>query len=267
MFGLTRKRAGTRRPAPPSAPPSEGPCAFGVKTRIGKTVGKNERYACRSVRALPSTRKDEVILQSTDGHQAACLLTRGQMTDARMVPPEVLPTRQLAKPAGIRLIDGRWESLEGRLAPDATTADISFPAMGDVLPVVGKHPYYETAAQAQQRRVSDPAASMHIVLGIDLDLLRKSSEALGATKLTLLIPVPVKDPNQRPGEVCVNKPVAVCPATRDPDLEGIAVVMPLAPENGTAYYMKVRETVAAAEKAIKRATAPVSAQPRPLRAG
>ncbi len=57
---------------------------------------------------------------------------------------------------------------------------------------------------------STPA--MHVALGIDIDLLRIAAESLGTTKLTLFVPVPVKDANRKPIETFVNKPVAVCPA-------------------------------------------------------
>ena len=269
MFPFRRKKSVALPSLPPSAPPAStspahspplesqtapGAHCFGVKTRIAKAIGKNERYQCGAVRALPSVNKGEVVLQATDGQQATCLLTGGQMSSARLVPPEVLPTRQLTKPMGVRLMGGQWESLDGKSTPDRGQGSGTFPRLGDVLPVVGKHSFCETAAQAQRRRASDPSPSMHIVMGIDLDLLRKTAEALGTTKVTLLVPVPVKDAGKRSPETCVDKPIAVCPATRDADNKGIAVVLPLQPENGTSYYTKVRKIIAASEKrALERA--------------
>ena len=244
--------ARTLRPVP--SPP--GTHDFAVKTRIAKAVGKDGRYACGSVRALPSVHKGEVILQATDGHQATCVITQGQMNSPRLVPTTVLPSRQVAKPVGVRLSDGRWEATDGRVAGD-NPPDISFPTLSDVLPQLGKHPFYETKAQAEQRKVQDPAPAMAVVLGIDLDLLRKTADLLGTSKLTLFVPVPVKDMNQKPGEVFVNKPVAVCPASRTSETNGVAVVMPLTPEHGTSYYQKVRETVVAAEKRAAKQSTPV----------
>ncbi|MEX2215169.1 MAG: hypothetical protein WD768_13630 [Phycisphaeraceae bacterium] len=268
FFGFSRKPklpsvspAPKAEPPPPpartlrSVPSPPGIHDFAVKTRIAKAVGKDGRYACGSVRALPSVHKGEVILQATDGHQAACVMTQGQMNSARLVPTAVLPSRQVAKPVGIRLSDGRWEATDGKVAGD-NPPDIGFPTLIDVLPQVGKHPFFETKAQADQRKVHDPAPAMVVMLGIDLDLLRKSADALGTSKLTLFVPVPVKDPNQKPSEVHVNKPVAVCPASRS-DTNGVAVVMPLTPEHGTSYYSKVRETVVAAEKRAAKQTKPV----------
>ena len=137
----------------------------------------------------------------------------------------------------------------------------SFPTMSDVLPVVGKQPFHETTAQARQRQLNDPAPHMMVTLGIDLDLLRKAAEALGTSKLTLFVPVPIKDTNQKPSEVFVNKPVAVCPAVRSDQAQGISVVMPLSPEHGTAYYNKVREVIAASEKLAAKHAKPLIAKP------
>ena len=255
------------KPSPPSvpSPPAKrvrlicspsGTHSFTVKTRIAKAVGKNGRYACGSVRALPSVHKNEVLLQATDGHQATCVLTQGQMSSSRLIPAGVLPTRQASKPVGVQLMGGRWESSEGATVEDAT-GDDSFPSLGDVLPQVGKYPFYETAVQADRRRTTDPALSMYLMLGIDIDLLRKAADALGTSKLTLLVPVPVKDVNQKPGEVFVNKPVAICPAIRDSETQGVSVVMPLTPEHGASYYTKMREMIAASEKANAKRQPPV----------
>lgn len=241
MFGFGSRK---RTPSP------SGLHCFAIKTRIARSVGKDGNYKCGSLRALPSVNPNEVIVQATDGHQAACLLAKGQMTTPRLVPAGVMPTKNLQQPIGIRLIDGQWESLEGRIVPD--TEDVgserNYPKIGDVLPVVSKTPYYETAVQAERRKATDSNPSMHVVLGIDLELLRKAAESLGTMKLTLFVPVPVKDVNRKPGETFVNKPVAICPAERSADNQGVAVVMPLTPDNGTAYYARVRDVIVASEK-------------------
>ncbi len=171
------------------------------------------------------------------------------MTTPRLVPVSVLPTKSLPRPIGVRLLDGQWESLEGRIVPDTQDAggERQYPKLGDVLPVVGKVPFYETKIQAERRMATDSTPSMHVALGIDLELLRKAAESLGTTKVTLFVPVPVKDMNKRPTETFVNKPVAICPANKDADGQGIAVVMPLSPENGAAYYTKVRDVIVASE--------------------
>lgn len=241
MFGF-----GKRNPVPSSA----GVHCFGIRTRIAKSVGKNDKYKCGSVRALPSVNKDQVVLQATDGHHATCLLTNGQMTTPRLVPASVLPSRYLAKPIGVRLLDGQWESLEGRIVADTQdpNGESQFPKIGDVLPVVSKTPFHETPMQAERRKSTDTTPSMHVVLGIDLELLRKAAESLGTMKLTLFVPVPVKEVNTKPGEVYVNKPVAVCPAERGAEGQGVAVVMPLTPDNGPAYYTKVRDVIVASEQ-------------------
>ena len=113
MFGFGTKK---RTPTP------SGLHCFAIRTRIAKSVGKDGNYKCGSVRALPSVNKDEVVLQATDGHHATCLLTNGQMTTPRLVPASALPTRNLQRPIGVRLLDGQWESLEGRIVPDTQDA-------------------------------------------------------------------------------------------------------------------------------------------------
>ena len=254
MFGFGSRK---RTPSP------SGMHCFGVRTRIAKSVGKDGTYKCGSVRALPSVNKDEVVLQATDGHHATCLLTNGQMTSPRLVPANVLPTKSLQRPIGVRLIDGQWESLEGRIVPDSQDVggERNYPKIGDVLPIVGKTPFHETKVQAERRMEKDSTPSMHVVLGIDLELLRKAAESLGTMKLTLFIPVPVKDVNKKPAETFVNKPVAICPATKDTEGQGIAVVMPLTPDNGQAYYTKVREVVAASEQKALKAAMPKLSRP------
>lgn len=258
MFGFGTKK---RTPTP------SGLHCFAVKTRIAKSVGKDGNYKCGSVRALPSVNKDEVVLEATDGHHATCLLTNGQMTTPRLVPVSVLPTKSLPRPVGVRLLDGQWESLEGRIVPDTQDAggERNYPKLGDVLPVVGKVPFYETKIQAERRMATDPTPSMHVALGIDLDLLRKAAESLGTTKLTLFVPVPVKDVNKKPSESFVNKPVAVCPANREAEGQGVAVVMPLSPENGAGYYTKVRDVIVASEQRALSAAVPVQPVQPPVR--
>ena len=136
------------------------------------------------------------------------------------MPAGVLPTENLQQPIGVRLIDGQWESLEGRIVPDTqdTGGERQYPQIGDVLPVVSKTPFYKTAVQADRRKRSDPTPSTHVVLGIDLELLRKVVESLGTMKLTLFVPVPVKDVNKKPGYTFVNKPVAIYRAERGADM-------------------------------------------------
>ena len=258
MFGFGSRK---RTPTP------TGMHCFAVRTRIARSVGKDGKYQCGSLRALPSVNKDEVVLQATDVHQAACVLTKGQMTTPRLVPASVMPTKNLQQPIGVRLIDGQWESLEGRIVPD--TEDVGgerqYPKIGDVLPIVGKTPFYETAVQAERRKATESNPSTHVALGIDLELLRKAAESLGTMKLTLFVPVPVKDVNRKPGETFVNKPLAICPAERSAEGQGVAVVMPLTPENGASYYTKVRDVVVASEqRALKAAVRPVQPVQTPV---
>ena len=250
---MLKLRSKPKAPSPSSDVPQGR--AFGIRTRIARAVGKHDRYSCDAVRALPSVNREEVVLQVTDGKQAACLLAPGQRAESRLVPADVLPTRQLLKPAVVRLVDGHWQSSEGRIAEDTYgTGEGAFPPIGDVLPAVGKRPLYETQAQAQRRQSKGNCESLCVALGIDVDVLRKTAEALGNSKLTLFVPLPVKGPNTPPSQACVTKPIAVCPANGDGGERGIAVVIPLTPGNGNAYYNKVREVVIASEK--------LAAQPR-----
>jgi hypothetical protein len=238
--------------------------AFGVRTKIVKATGKASRYASDSVRVLPappvrSKRRGPaddlgVILEATDGHQAVCIFAPGSLAGSSLVPPDVLPTRQLAGDVVVQRNNGHWRSSEGRFA-DAKT-DGNFPPIGDVLPELGRRPFAESAKRAERRRKSrGSVANEHVVLGIDLDVLRRTADALGTSKLTLFIPVPVADGNRKPDEMHVNKPVAVCPASTDGQVPGIGVVMPLTPEHGVGQYERLRQQVVEAEKRTKTANA------------
>ena len=61
----------------------------------------------------------------------------------------------------------------------------------------------------------------------------------------------VRPAGDQNGELYVNKPVLICPATDEHKVCGIGVLMPLQPVNGTHYYMKVRQVVADAEQCLK----------------
>jgi len=266
-----------RPPTPKTSSPPHANCSggFSVRTRIARATGNAGRYACDAVRALPSMNRNEVILQATDGHQATCVLAPGRLPSGRLVPTTVLPSRQLPKPVAVRFADGQWESTEGKRVEDShSSSDKAFTALGDVLPVVGPCPVYETRAQARRRQAKTKSAEMgastspnekdksqsdsdghaesaYVVVGIDLDILRRTANALGTGKLTLFIPVPVKSANTPATQTFVNKPIPVCPANSDPDgggERGIGVVMPFTPTNGNAYYNKARDVVIASEK-------------------
>jgi hypothetical protein len=242
--------------APGAEVPHPNTNNFGVHTRIARAVGKDSRYSSDAIRALPSPNKDEVVLQATDGHQATCLLVPGQMTEARLVPNQVLPARHLPKPAAVHLIDGHWQSSEGKIAQDSYgVGEGAFPPISQVLPAVYKRPFYETAAQAQKRHQSNGVAdSVHVVVGIDIDHLLHVTEAFGTRKLTLFVPVPVKGPNQTPAETFVNKPIPICPATAEGQCRGIAVLMPIRPTCTGELYTKVRDAVIAAEQKADKST-------------
>lgn len=242
----------TATAAPPKRKSKSKLTTFGVQTRIAKAAGKDARYSFGAIRALPGVERDQVVLEATDGHQATCVLAPGEMHDARLVPAGVLPTRQLGEPAAVRLVDNQWQSTEGKLADDRYGTDGgSFPPIADILPAAHTTPFFETPRHAEsRRRKPNEPESMHVVLGVDIDVLRKVADGLGTTKLTCLIPVPIRHPKTKPSEVSVNRPLAVCPANNEagtPGTPGIAVVMPITPGNGLGYYAKVREVVRAAE--------------------
>lgn len=237
-------------PTATAAPPqrTNKTTTFGVHTRIAKAAGKDGRYSCGAIRALPGVERDQVVLEATDGHQATCVLVPGEMNDARLVPAGVLPTRQLGKPEAIRLIGNQWQSTEGKLADDQYGEDGgSFPPIAEVLPAAGKTPFFETPrhAESRRRKAGEPE-SMHIVLGVDIDTLRKIGDGLGTSKLSLIVPVPVRHPKVKPSEVCVNRPVIACPSNGE-GARGIGVVMPIQPGNALSYYTKIREVVRKAE--------------------
>jgi hypothetical protein len=237
--------------------------AFGVHTKIVKATGKASRYASDAVRVLPappvnSRRRGPaddlgVILEATDGHQAVCIFAPGNVAGSSLVSPEVFPTRQVAGDVVVQRNNGHWRSSEGRIA-DAHSrgGGGNFPPIGDVLPELGRRPFAESAKRAERRRKSRGAVpNEHVVLGIDLDVLRRTAEAFGTSKLTLFIPVPVADGNRKPDELHVNKPVAICPASSEGDIAGVGVAMPLTPQNGMGHYMRLRDRIVAAEKQVK----------------
>ena len=189
-------------PAPPAGPGQrmkrerpDGPHSFAVRTRIVRATGSDDRYPCGAVRALPSPNRDTVVLQATDGKQAVCLLTTGRMAQPCLVPPGVLPTRQSGSDVIVRMVDEYWQSSEGKHAPD-TYGPLTdqFPSVAEVLPIVGKRLFHETQRHAEQRRqTAGQGESMHIMLGVDVELLRKIAESLGNSKLTLFVPVQIKN--------------------------------------------------------------------------
>jgi hypothetical protein len=217
-----------RRRRPPSI---GGPHYFGLRTRLAKSVGIDKRYKLNAIRVLPSSKKDTVVLQATDGKQAVCLLTLGKMSSPRLVPSAVLPTRKDAKGTMVDLAGDQWRSSDGKSVPDDYNGESLYPQLSDVLP-----------------KISTQARSYQVRLGIDLSLLTRVAESLGTSKLTLFVSVPRKPTDDHRGELFVSKAVAVCPATDESDVRGIGVVMPLQPSNGVQYYMKVRKAVADAEE-------------------
>jgi len=206
-----------------------------VRTRLARSTGTDKHYKLGAVRALPTKKKDTVVLQATDGRQAVCLIAPGRMRSPRLVPPVVLPKRKDVKGVVIDLADERWRSSEGRSTPDEYAGESCYPSIAEVLPKLG--------TRAQTRRVQ---------LGIDVALLSKVADSLGTSKLTLFIPIP--DKTREPGTDDgghVKKPIAICPATDDGGVRGIGVVMPLQPVNGVRFYAKVRQLVVDAEARCK----------------
>ena len=226
----TMKRTAPRPPADrktTTAPRPRSGTRFSIRTRIARSLGKadtNNRFQIDALRVLPGPKRDRVIVQATDGHQAVCLVAPGSCDEPTLVPGDVLPTR---KPVGdVEVTDdhGGWRCSDGKLV-EKIAVPKSYPAIGDVLPIV-----------------SGRGAKPHVVVGLDLTSLGKIADALDTPKLTLIIPTPPSHANY------VNQAVAVCPADDDAGVHGIAVVMPLTPRHQADYYTKVRRDVVAAEK-------------------
>lgn len=250
-----------RRNRTPPPGDGAGPYHFGVRTCLARAAGKDGRYKLSTVRALPTSKPDTVVLQATDGQQAVCLIAPGSMGSARLVPTEVFPKRQGAKGATVDLGDGHWRSSDGKTAPDVHRDESVYPPIMDVLPKFG------------ERDKAPP-----VQLGIDLTVLNKVSDALGTSKLTLFIPHASKTPPPAPGSPgdpstadggFIKKPIAVCPATDEGKVRGIGVLVPLQPVNGVGFYMKVRRLVADAEsrckpKAVRAARVRPKRQPQPV---
>jgi len=158
-----------------------------------------------------------------------------------LVGPDVLPTRERSNFTHIQLAHGAWQSSEGRLAP-LTDGATNLPQLGDVLPKVQQ---VLDQDKLQTGKGIKPGQPVHVMLGINVDLLRKQAEGLGTSKLLLFIEVPKGLPKD--GEaVAVNKPIAVAPAV-DEGVAGVGAVMPLTPSRDHRNYEKLREAVVDAE--------------------
>lgn len=236
---------------------SGGPHYFGIRTLLARAAGKDGRYKLSAIRALPSRKPNTAVLQATDGQQAVCLITTGTMRSSRLVPADVLPSRRNTEPTLVDVLNGQWQSSDGKTAPDVFTPEDGYPKIADVLPKFSP-------------RVGKPP----VQLGIDVTLLNKLADALGTPKLTLFIPVIDKTrPDKTPAGGTVNggfvkKPVAVCPANDAGKVRGVGVFMPLQPVNGVRFYETVRRLVAEAEamskpKARKQEAAPAPPQNQP----
>ena len=237
----------TLQPSPALPPPRKRKTngfQFTVNTPIARAAGKDGKYACGCVRVLPSVNRNQVVLEVTDGHQAACVLAPGKVPDAQHVPTKVLPQGAPHKPVSVRLVDECWQSSDGKTVEASLKSQTAFPPIGQVLPAVGKKPLYQTPGRAK-RSNGEP---MHIVLGIDVDVLRKTVLALGTSKLTLFVALPVRDARSKSNVVCVDQAIPICPAENEGGAEGVAVVMPLKPSNTNAYYTRMRDIVMASEK-------------------
>lgn len=234
-----------------------GPNHFGVRTCLAKATGTDGRYQLAAIRALPTAKPDTVVLQATDGRQAVCLITAGQMSSPRLVPTDVLPKRKDAKGVTIDLTGDHWRSSEGGSVPDVHREESAYPSILDVLP-----------------KFSERDKKPPIQFGIDLTVLNKLADALGTSKLTLFIPdIDKTSPDKPPAGGPVNggyvkKPIAVCPATEEGKVRGIGVMVPLQPVNGVPFYRKVHRLVAEAEarcrpKSVRAAGVRPKRQPQP----
>ena len=244
IFDRARKSPGTVLRSKARSHLNSGVHSFKVRTRIAKAVGEDKRYKLNAVRALPSREKGKVVLQASDGRQAVCVLVPGRLSSPRLVPSKVLPGRQGGKEAVIELLGDQWQSSDGKTEPDEYAGDSCYPALAEVLPEMTGKPF-------SIKPGSNAKGEERMWLGIDLSLLTRIAQSLGTPKLTLMVPVPVRPAGDQNGELYVNKPVLICPATDENKVRGIGVLMPLQPVNGTHYYMKVRRVVADAEQCLK----------------
>ena len=244
IFSRTRKKPTSSSRHRNGLTATGGVHSFKVRTRIAKAVGEDKRYKLNAVRALPSREKGKVVLQATNGQQAVCVLVPGRLSSPRLVPSKVLPGRQGGKEAVIELLGDQWRSSDGKTEPDEYAGDSCYPALAEVLPEMTGKPF-------SIKPGSNAKGVERMWLGIDLSLLTRIAQSLGTPKLTLMVPVPVRPAGDQNGELYVNKPVLICPATDEDKVRGIGVLMPLQPVNGTHYYMKVRRAVADAEQCLK----------------
>ncbi len=244
VLGVTRRKQTTRRTRARARPIPNGSCSFKINTRIARATGDDKRYKLGAVRVLPTRQKNTVLLQATDGQQAVCVLTVGDVSSPKLVPSKVLPVRQQQSGAIVELVGDQWRSSDGKCEPDQYVGEQDYPSILDVLPDIRGKSFTVKA---------DPLSKElpHLLLGVDLSLLTKVSQGLGTSKLSLLVPVPVHTTNGKAGTDYVNKPVLVCPATDEDKIRGIGVLMPLKPTNGSDYYMKTKQAVVDAEKCLK----------------
>ena len=236
----------TTTPKPQNKTPVtlNGKPGFTLRSKLIKAIGDNGRYASNAVRAIPSAGNTGVFLQATDGSQAVCLYRPGHLPSEDFVPPDVLPTRQLSNDIVLESDGDHWRSSEGRIAP--RIQDARFPPVTDVLPEIEPRPFVLPPSQAQSCR------NQRMVLALDVDLLRKVADSFGSSKLTLMIPPPMAVGTADDKQMMVNQAVSICPALDDPNIEGIAVIMPVQPQRATGYYHKMRQLLQASERRRKR---------------
>ena len=219
------------KPAPRSRQPKPTPTkqGFTVSSRITQATGEPGNYALNRVRALPGPRPGTVLLQATDGHQAVCLVTPGELDRPATLPSRLVRNLKTTQPLEVEHTAKGWAASNGQTAADEPLE--RFPEIAEVLPKF-----------SNRRDAND-----HLSLSFDVSLLVKITEALGTSKVTLLIPRPNAD------EATLSKAVAVCPAEppKGSQPDGVAVFMPITPHLGTKYYRKLRRDVVAAESSLK----------------
>lgn len=218
-----------RKPRKPKLTPSPRGDGFTVTSRLTEATGNHGHHALDYVQALPGPRSNTVVLQASDGHQAVCLVTPGELDQAAFLPRRLLRNMKTTEDLEVRRTPDGWSSSNGQSAKPSDPQ--RFPDIAEALP------------QFSSRRDADD----HLSLSVDVSLLVKITEALGTSKLNLLVPKPDA------GEATVSKAIAVCPATKPEGRSphGVAVLMPCTADQGVKYYRKVRRDVAAAEKAAK----------------
>lgn len=90
-----------------------------MSSQLTKATGKRGHYGLDHVHALPGPKDQTVVLQASDGHQAVCLVTPGQLDQAAFIPSRLLRNMKTTEDLSVERNRGGWSSSNGQTATPA----------------------------------------------------------------------------------------------------------------------------------------------------